>query len=415
MQTTGRQWNSGMPGIWLLALAMPLFGQTASFHEDTLHGRRAFVLENDQIRLSTLPGGGYIGEIRFKSDDPKKSVNPMRVPHYQTIDPFRYDLAKHGSLYGTNGQRLVMSGYMGHFLCFPRFGPGSEAELGYGLAAHGEALAVEWKQQKVETAAGGVTLRYAAELPITQFRVERALTLLPGETVGYVEESVENLAHFDRPVQWVQHITFGPPFVEAGKNQVDASVAKAVSGALRPAQDIAGASWAGASWPLVTDAQGKTLDLRAFSGNTATWLMDRSRPTVYFTMYNPEYRVLIGYIFPSASSPWVLDWQENQRTRQIPWDGKVIARGICIGDSPVEGIQNAIRRESVSGVPVYSWIQAGQRRKQSYAFFLAEIPLAFQGVDDLRAESGKIVIVERKTGKTIAIPSARLADFLGGL
>ena len=125
--------------------------------------------------------------------------------------------------------------------------------------------------------------------------------------------------------------------------------------------------------------------------------------------------MLIGYVFPSASSPWVLDWQENRRTRQIPWDGKVIARGICIGDSPIEGIQNAIRRESVSGVPVYSWIQAGRRRKQAYAFFLAEIPLAFQGVDDLRAESGKIVIVERKTGKTIAIRSARLADFLGGL
>ncbi len=249
--------------ICLFSLALALPGQTASFHEESLHGRRAFVLENDQIRVSTLPGGGYIGEIRFKSDDPKKSVNPMRVPHYQTIDPYSFDPARHGALYGRGGQRLVMSGYMGHFLCFPHFGPSSEAELGYGLGAHGEALAVEWKQQKVETGNAGVTLRYGADLPATQYRVERAITLLSDETVGYVEESVENLALFDRPVQWVQHITFGPPFVEVGKSQVDAPVAKAHMGALRSAQ-----SPAEVSWPIAKDSQGKEVDLRVFSGST---------------------------------------------------------------------------------------------------------------------------------------------------
>ena len=103
----------------LLGMAATLFGQSASFHEDTLHGRRAFVLENGRMRLSTLPGGGFIGEVRFLSDDPKKSVNPMRVPHYQTIDPFTYDVAKHGDLYGTGIQRRLMSGYMGHFFVPP--------------------------------------------------------------------------------------------------------------------------------------------------------------------------------------------------------------------------------------------------------------------------------------------------------
>ncbi len=390
--------------LGLLALGWPLFGRSASFHEDTLHGRRAFVLENGKIRVSTLPGGGYFGEIRFKSDDPKKSVNPMRVPHYQTIDPYTFDIAKHGPLYGTGNQRLIMSGYMGHFLCFPTFGQGSEAELNHGFAAHGEALAVEWKQQKVETANGAVTLRYGADLPLTQFRVARAVTLLPDETVGYVEESVENLTSFDRPVQWVQHITFGPPFLEVGKTGVDAPVAKGVAGRLRlgPQDPPEG------TWPLVKDVQGKTADLRLFSGESGTWLLDRSRPQVYFAMYNPDYPVLIGYIFPSATNPWVLDWQENQRAKQIPWDGKAIARGICIGDSPVEGLRNAVRRESIFGVPVYSWIEAGQRRTQNYAFFLAEIPLGFKGVDDLRVEAGKIVIVERETGKTITLASSRL-------
>jgi hypothetical protein len=377
-------------GFLALAVAATLFAQTASFHEDKLHGRRAFVLENDQMRLSTLPGGGFVGEVRFKSPDPKKSVNPMRVPHYQTIDPYTYDLARDGALYGTGIQRRLMSGYMGHYLCFPAFGPSSPEEFKLDYGQHGEALAVEWKQQKVDTGKDEVTLRYSADLPKTQYRVERSITLPAGETVAYVEESVENLVMYDRPIQWVQHVTFGPPFLEINKTFADAPVAKAL---VRNGQ---------------TFAEGPVSDLRVFSGRGNTWLMDTSKPKVYFTLYHTEYPVLIGYIFQSAASPWVLDWQENQRVKEIPWDGKVIARAICIGDSPFAmGLRNAVERGSALGTPVFSWIGAKQRRTQRYVIFLAEIPLGFKGVADLRTENGQIVVVERETGKTVSIKSAR--------
>jgi hypothetical protein len=384
----------------LLSLSVALCGQTASFHEDKLHGRRAFVLENDRMRVSTLPGGGFIGEIRFKSADPKKSINPMRVPHYQTIDPFAYDIAKHGDLYGTGIQRRLMSGYMGHFLCFPQFAASSAAELRQDYGQHGEALAVEWKLQGADPRPDGVTLRYSADLPMTHYRVERSITLPADETVAYVEESVENMAAYDRPMQWVQHVTFGPPFLELNKTYADGSVAKIVS---RRGQEMT----AEASWPQSKDADGKTVDLRVFSGRANTWLMDRSKPRVYFTMYNSDYPVLIGYIFESAPNPWVFDWQENQRVREKPWDGKVIARAICIGDSTISGLRNAVERGSSLGVPVYSWIEARERRTQHYAFFLTEIPPGFKGVADLRTEGGRIVLTERETGKTISIKSAR--------
>lgn len=387
-------------GFLSLGLALALFGQTASFHEDKLHGRRAFILENDRIRIGTLPGGGFIGEVRFKSDDPKKSINPMRVPHYQTIDPYLYDIARDGDRYGTGIQRRLMSGYMGHYLCFPQFAASSPAEFRQDYGQHGEALAVEWKLQKVESPKEGVTLRYAADLPMTRYRVERSITLPADETVAYVEESVENMMPYDRPMQWVQHVTFGPPFLELNKTFVDASVAKVV---LRRGQEAT----AEASWPQIKDSEGRTVDLRVFSGRANTWLMDRSKPRVYFTMYNSDYPVLIGYIFESAPNQWVLDWQENQRVKERPWDGKVIARAICIGDSTVSGLRNAVERGSILGVPVYSWIEARQRRTQHYAFFLAEIPVGFKGVADLKTENGRIVILERETGKTIAIKSAR--------
>jgi hypothetical protein len=377
-----------------------LSGQIASFHEERFHGRRAFVLENGQMRVSTLPGGGFIGEVRFKSDDPKTSVNPFRVPHYPTIDPYTYEIARDGDLYGTGIQRRLMSGYMGHFLCFPHFAASSPSEFRQDYGQHGEALAVEWKLQRVESHEKEVTLRYAADLPMTRFRVERAITLPADETVAYVEETVENLERFDRPMQWVQHVTFGPPFLELNKTFADGSVATVVS---RRGQEMSGE----ATWPVLRDPGGKSIDLRAFSGHGNTWLMERTGPRVWFTMYNSTYPVLIGYIFESAPNPWVFDWQENQTVKEKPWNGKVIARAICIGDSTISGLRNAVTRGSVLGVPVYSWIEARQRRTQHYAFFLAAIPVGFKGVAGLSMETGRILLTERETGRTISIKSDR--------
>ncbi|MGQ9635227.1 MAG: hypothetical protein ACUVXB_13400 [Bryobacteraceae bacterium] len=358
------------------------------------------MLQNGLVRVSTLPGGGFVGEIRFLSSDPRKSVNPMRVPHYQTIDPHTYDVAKHGALYGTDVQRRLMSGYMGEFLCFPYFGPSSKAEFALDLGQHGEALAVEWKRERVTIQDGAVTLVYSADLPKTQYRVLRSITLPAGETVAYVEESVENQAQFDRPFQWVRHVTFGPPFLELNKTFADAPVAVT---AVRE-----GSSFREESWPLLKTPGGQTLDQRVFSGQTGTWLLDTTGPKVWFTIYHTEYPVLLGYVYESQSNPWVLDWQENMRAKQIPWEGKVVARAICIGDSPfASGLQDAIRRGSLFGVPVFRWIVARQRLTQRYLFFLAEIPLGFQGVSRLRVESGRIVLSERGTGREIAVRSSR--------
>ena len=381
-----------MPSAWLpLSLALGLSAQTASFQEGDLHGRRAFILENDKMRVSTLPGGGFIGEIRFKSDDPKQAVNPMRVPHYQTIDPFTYEVAKHGALYGTDVQRRLMSGYMGDFLCFPHFGPSSPAEFELDLGQHGEAVAVEWKKQKVDTTTNSVTLVYSADLPKTQFRVSRTITLPSDETVAYVEETVANATQFDRPIQWVHHVTFGPPFLELNKTFVDASVAKV---AVRDGQ-----SFTEGVWPQ---------DSRVFSGRTGIWLLDRSKPKVWFTIYNANYPVLLGYIYQTEFNPWVLDWQENQRAKQTPWDGKVVARAVCIGDSPFAmGLEHAIKRGSLFDAPVFSWLPARESRTQSYLFFLAEIPIGFRGVSELTAKDGRILIVERETGKVFPVRSAR--------
>ena len=147
-------------------------------HGVVMHGRRAVVIENDLMRVAAFSGGGYLGEIRLKSKDPLLAINPMRVPHYKTIEPQDYDDEKHNALYGEGGDRKIMAGYMGHFLCFPYLGGLSQQEKDQGLGAHGEAAVVEWKveEDKARKARGdGVVLQMEAELPLTKYHVKRSL------------------------------------------------------------------------------------------------------------------------------------------------------------------------------------------------------------------------------------------------
>src|SRR5262249_36137955 len=205
---------------------------------------------------------GHLGEIRMLSDDPKKSINPMRVPHYPTIEPFDYDPAKHDAVYSDAPARRLLSGYMGHLLCFPIYGPASEEEAKAGLGNHGEAAIVEWKKIKSETDAVGATLWYGADLPKTQFRVGRSVSGPRGRRVVRVREWVENLAAFDRVINWMEHATFGPPFAEAEKTVFDVSATRGQVSESRVGGSLKAGSMV--DWPRGVGSDGTAVDLRTF-------------------------------------------------------------------------------------------------------------------------------------------------------
>src|SRR3977135_2914151 len=97
-------------GVATLFLAANLLAQTPTIQDGRFQGRRAWVMSNGLIQVSVLAGGGHIAEVRLLSNDPKASINPMRVPHYPTIDPHEYNPAKHDAIYGDNSGRWLMSG-----------------------------------------------------------------------------------------------------------------------------------------------------------------------------------------------------------------------------------------------------------------------------------------------------------------
>ena len=383
--------------IAILVFAATLLAQAPTIQEGQFQGRRAWVMSNGLIQVSVLAGGGHIAEVRLLSNDPKASINPMRVPHYPTIDPHEYDPAKHDAIYGDNSGRWLMSGYMGHMLCFPSYGGPSADEDRAGLGGHGEAPIVEWKKMKIESSPDAVTFWYGADLTKTNFRVERAITLAKDARSIRVREWVENMAAYDRPINWMQHATFGPPFIEPGKTAMDAS---ATVGQVSPNRmgSLSLQPGSAVNWPNGTTSEGKPADLRVFqpkpkAGIYYTMRLDPARKEQFFTMYHPEYRVLIGYVFPGEDNIWIADWQENRNYMPRPWNGEVVARGIEFGSSPFdEGLRKSVERGSFLGAPAYRWIGGRQRLATEFTIVLAEIPEGFKGVKNLRVERGAAVL-----------------------
>ncbi|MBM3727467.1 MAG: hypothetical protein FJW40_18850 [Acidobacteria bacterium] len=388
-------WSVQLPGAPRIEFLSAAIVPAATLHEEKFHGRDAWVLANGIIRAAFLRGGGHIAEARFLEGGDLLTLNPFRVPHYPTKEPFLYNPATDDALYGAASHKWLASGYMGHLLCFPHYGPSSPEEFAAGLGNHGEAPVVEWKKITSLANAAGITLIYGADLPKTLYRVSRRVFLPRGLPQIHVEETIENLADFDRPFQWMQHATFGPPFTEPGKTMLDVSATRGSGGgrALQPDQEF--------TWPTALARDGEPVDLRPMltepaSGTYYALRLDPARDQQFFTLHHTGHRLLIGYLMPAATNPWLADWQENRGNTFAPWNGQAIARGIEFGNSPhAEGLRNAITRGQLFDTPAYGIIGARQRLRNDYVIFLRAIEPGFPGVRDARIEEGVVRIQPR--------------------
>lgn len=349
-----------------LAAQMPTVREEAS-----VHGRPGWVMENGSMRVALLRGGGHIAEVRLTSANPRLTINPMFMP---------------------SG-----NGYVGHLVCFPHYGPASPEERAQGLTGHGEAGSVEWRQTRPpRTDATSLTFYYGAELPKTQYTIERAVTLVAGENTLHIEEWIENLTAYDRPYNRNQHATFGAPFVTRGRSVLDMSGTRGITDSKR----TAGSKWVENrlfQWPAAPTSDGVELSMRDFhaipGGQVYTpVLTDRAKPHSWFAMYNEDYPLLIGYVFPSDDHPWIIDWQNQPQA-----DSAIgTARGIEFGTSPFdEGLRRSVERGQMLGVPTYKFIGARQRVSTTFTIFLREIAPGFKGVGDARVENGNVVVIEK--------------------
>jgi hypothetical protein len=314
--------------------------------------RRAASIENSDLRVTVLAGGGHIAEVL----DKKSGVNPLWIPPWPSTEPADYRRVD-DRVYGASVESQLLAGIMGHNLCLDIFGGPSAEEEAAGLQPHGEASVATY-----DLAVEGTRLTASAHLNESQLRVERTIELDGGNV--RIRESVHNLSATDRPVGWTEHVTLGPPFLEHGVTRFGASatrskVLESVFGSadyLVPAADF--------TWPHAPGQDGQPVDLRVYTSRAkssafTTHLMDPARKTAFFVAFSPRARLAFGYVWQQADFPWMGIWEENRSRPHAPWNGETVTRGMEFGVSPFpESRRQMIDRGSLFNVPTYRWIPA---------------------------------------------------------
>jgi hypothetical protein len=322
--------------------------------------RRAASIENRDLRVTVLEGGGHIAEVFDKN----AGVNPLWIPPWPSVEPSAY-VAASDNTYGGGVESQLLAGIMGHNLCLDIFGGPSAEEEAAGLGPHGEASIVSYQIDATAT-----ELMMDAALPEARLKVSRRIAL-DGSAVRIVE-AVENLSATDRPLGWTEHVTLGPPFLENGATEFRASAtrSKVLESAfgtddyLTPAAEF--------DWPSAPRADGGVADLRVYnasrkSGAYTAHLMDTGQPHAFFVAFSPRMRLAFGYIWKQQDFPWMGIWEENRSRQHAPWSGQTVTRGMEFGVSPFpETRRQMLERGRLFDTPTCRWIPARQRVAVEY-------------------------------------------------
>jgi len=346
-------------------------------------GRRALVLENDQVRVIVTLEGCNIAAIEHRAS----RTNPLWSPPWLSIEPsaFRQDLPE----YGMHQESKVLASIQGHSICLDTYGGPSAEEAAAGMPIHGEAMFLTYA---AEQAAGGV--RLAATLPMAQIHWSRSIVLSGSNTLR-IAESLENRSGCDRPIAWTQHVTLGPPFLERGRTQFSANATRSkVIDADFGGDQKRGAEFA---WPLCPRKGGGSIDLRVYSNETpsggfTTHLLDPSSQYGYWIAWSPSSRIYFGYVWKRDDFPYLCRWEENHLRDAAPWNSRTLTCGMEISASPtVESRRDMVTRGSFFGVPAYKWLPAKGRLEAVYAAFIGQSDALPRGVEWTGA--GEVTIV----------------------
>jgi hypothetical protein len=323
-------------------------------------GRRAASIQNNHLRVTVLQEGGHIAEIF----DQRTGVSPLWIPPWTSMEPSMHDANKHPE-YGPGTDAKLLAGIMGHNLCLDIFGGPSAEEAAAGLTVHGEGSVVPY-----ELTESNGRLIQRAHFPLAQLNFERSIELRQRSL--RIQESVQNLTAWDRPIGWTHHVTLGPPFLEQETTQLRASVTRSKVSETVFGADMHLQRGAEFDWPIAPLAAGGVTDLRMLSDAPAAseytaHLGVQQREHLFFVAFSPAFRLAFAYVWKRADYPWLGIWQENCSRKNSPWSGHTKALGLEFGVSPIpESRREMVDRGRLFNVPAYRWIPARGRLETEY-------------------------------------------------
>ncbi len=326
----------------------------------TYLGRKAVSLENDALRLTVTEEGGHIAEVFSKA----AGVNPLWVPNWTTGEPSHFG-PEQERIFGTGVESKLLYGILGHNLCVDLFGGPSATEFAAGITVHGEASILPYDVTERDG-----SLVCSLHMPLAQLRVTRTLALHGSDVL--IHESVENLAAFDRPLAWTQHVTLSPPFLDPKTTEFRMTGDRAMtieSEMSAPAYLALGKKFA---WPHAPLANGDTIDLRKMKPDApaSSFVALRMMPegeNASWTAWSPRYKLAISYIWKRSDFPWLGIWEENCARDFSPWSSAEVTRGMEFGTSPfAESRRQMVERGKLFDTPAYKWLPALQSLEATY-------------------------------------------------
>jgi hypothetical protein len=372
--------------------------------QNVMDGRSGFRLRADWGYVSVLEGGGHICDLNLNACT---GVNPLWRPPWATIDPFKYTGAKHARTYGEPPDGRLLAGIAGHSLSFDHFGPPSPEETTAGLTTHGEAPALKWEVQNYAKSPKPY-LQYGLTLPEARIRFSRKLTLDPRNPVIYCEEEAVNLSPYDRPISWNEHVTFGPPFLEAGITWFDmpATRAKVCPASYSPRFSLQ--PDAEFTWPNAPTKERTRMNLRTTPalrfGHYTAQLLNPELEIAFIAACNARLKLLVVYAFQRADFPWVGNWEERYNRTAAPWRGKTFCRALEFSTTPFAiPRRQTIEQGPLFGEPTYRWLPAKSKAQVRFLILLVEVPEAFRGVARVSVGKRRIDVESGVRGRTLSI------------
>ena len=380
-------------------------------------GREAYLLGNDLVRMVNLTGGGHVAEFRFAESTGHPTVNPLWIPPWKTIDPYRFRSKVHSSRYGTITEGKLLSGLVGHNICLDYFGSPSEEEAAQGLSIHGEAGVAKWQKTQLRVASRSVALAMAVRLPVAGLNLSREIQLRRGESVVYFKETVFNEKKADHFFHWTQHVTLGSPFLSPPDSRV---AIPATQGKTFPHEYGEGIDLLAPSrefwWPAAPTHSGGKVDLTHVflwpgKGLIAAALLDPKKDVGYFAALNSKTRLLFGYAFSRRDFPWITVWEENLALVGPPWNGQGRARGLEFGTTPFP----VLRREAFAlgplfNTPTLAHIPARSRMTVQYVAFLTRLPPGFGNLHEIQLSKEEILIQGTDRKEVLRVPASGISE-----
>lgn len=290
--------------------------------------------------------------------------------------------------------------FQGHFLCLGRWGPPSDGEKAAGIVTHGEAVAQLWDQQP---SSKKNELRMEVITTLEGLRADRLMTLDKENAVFEVTESITNINPLGRLFNIVQHPTLAAPFL-TNETIVNCNADNGFNYMLnKKPLDYA------AQWPFGIMEDMDTMNVskpdKAYS-SVFSFTIKKDAKFGWITAYNPENKLLIGYLWNRDDYPWISLWQD--------FDGDNIRyRGLEFGTTGMHKSYKEIIEEGnhrVFGEDSYKYIDAGETQSRSYLAFIGKAPDGFISGGDVSFDNNTIMVTDIETGKQITIQTTLKAD-----